>query len=103
MDRTDEFRVALCGLCRGHAQMVQHWCDAPPSPGACDMCQGGQFVYAATARPIPRSVRSQIENTNPDLVLSRDWPTAYRVCVDYGGRLLHRVDITQTRPTCGST
>ena len=85
--------VALCGHCLGHAQFVQRWCDAPPSPGACDMCGGAQFVYAGTGKKIPRSVRDQIQNMNPELVVSDRWPTAYRVGVDYGGRLLHKEDI----------
>lgn len=85
--------VVVCPHCRAHAQLVQRWCDAPPSPGACDMCTGVQFVYEATGKPVPRSVREQIANANPGLVAVADVWTAYRICVDFGGRLFHREDV----------
>jgi hypothetical protein len=81
--------VVVCGLCDGHAQY---------GDGACSMCRGAQFVYTATAQPVPRSVRNQIESTNPGLVTSREW-ASYRVLVDYGGRLFHMEDIPSPATT----
>lgn len=35
--------------------------------GPCDMCEGAQFVYEATGKPVPASVRVQIATAN-DLI-----------------------------------
>lgn len=62
--------VMTCGLCKGHGQYMQRWCDAGRSMGACDGCCGAQFRYESTMEPVPASVREQIKNENE---LVEDW------------------------------
>lgn len=59
--------VETCGFCFGHGQYMQRWCDAPRSPGACDLCDGAQWVYrerVCGSDGVSESVRRQIANMN---------------------------------------
>lgn len=56
--------VRTCSYCKGHGQYSQWWCDAPRSPGACEVCGGAQWVYAGTGKGVPESVRQQIAAMN---------------------------------------
>lgn len=80
--------MVTCGLCRGHGQFVQRYCDAGRMTGPCDGCRGAQFRYAATGAPAPASVRAQIATRNG---LEEDRAnTCYAVLVHVGPLLVPR-------------
>ncbi len=80
--------VVVCGLCRGHGQYRQRYCDAPAMTGPCDGCGGAQFRYRESMRPVPETVRQQIANRN-GLVPDRD-VTCYAVLVNLRSAILVR-------------
>ena len=55
--------VRLCGLCKGSGAYKQRYIEGL-FLGPCDMCHGAQFVYRASAKPVPESVRQQIASAN---------------------------------------
>lgn len=79
--------VQTCAHCKGNGQYQQHYIEGRLT-GSCPLCQGAQFVYSATAQPVPESVRRQIASTN-DLVESFE-TTAYGSLVRGHPRLLPR-------------
>lgn len=77
--------VVLCPHCRAHGQYLQFYCDAGRMTGPCGLCEGAQFLYAATAKPVPNSVREQIATTNGLCV----GEATYAAHIKYRGRLFH--------------
>ena len=72
--------VTVCSLCHGYGAYKQRFLEGTFT-SECDMCNGAQFVYKATAKPVPASVREQIKNSNglierqPRLSMSASlWP-----------------------------
>ena len=80
--------VVVCGLCRGHGQYRQWYCDAPSMTGPCDGCGGAQFRYRESMRPVSETVRQQIANRN-GLVPDRN-VTCYAVLVNQRSPILVR-------------
>jgi len=51
--------IGLCPLCHGYGAYRQRYLEGH-SIGACEICNGMQFIYKKLSKPVGESVRNQI-------------------------------------------